>query len=330
MRAPKVIVIGSLNCDLAVVVPKFPEPGQTILGGSASLTIGGKGLNQAVAAASSGARTHLIGCVGNDQFGARIMAYLASTTVEASDIQSVEGATSGVAVITVDHTGANMIAVAPGANSTLSGVQVKHAIDRIERADVILAQLEVPIQAVAAALLAGRNQGSMTVLNPAPADRRILRHLALVDILTPNETELAELTATEPDDVRRGGSGFEKAVKQLQGLSGGIVVATRGSAGSVAFDGTAFTKVEAFPCDVADTIGAGDVFNGYLAAFLGEGCTLEDAMHAASAAASFAVTRPSAQGSAPTRNEIAGLLARHPGPTTARFGDERSLAGAKE
>lgn len=320
MTGASVLVVGSINCDITVRVADLPLPNQTVLGRDSSITIGGKGLNQAAAAAAVGADVSFVGAMGDDHFSSQIAAYLSRTCVRTSHVRLLDACASGVAIITVDDDGNNAIAVSPGANGQVTSAQVKEAFARTEGIGVVLLQLEIPIETVVAALELARGRGAITILNPAPATRDILAHLPLVDILTPNEHELAELTGITVEEIKAGGADFDRAIVQLQQLSGGTIVATRGGDGCTAFDGQRFVRMPAFEMDVVDTTGAGDVFNGTLAAAIAAGQTLDSAMRGASAAAAISITRRSAENSAPTMDEVLALIASHGMPAQVSTG----------
>ncbi|MDH7975319.1 ribokinase [Sphingomonas sp. AR_OL41] len=309
MTGASVLVVGSINCDITVRVADLPLPNQTVLGHDSSITIGGKGLNQAAAAAAIGADVVFVSAMGADYFGSQIAAYLSRTRVQTGHVRLLDACASGVAIITVDDDGNNVIAVSPGANGHVTPTQVEEAFADTEEVGVVLMQLEIPIETVAAALELARTRGAITILNPAPATRGILALLPLVDILTPNEHELAELTGMTVEDIKAGGAGFDRAIVQLQQLSGGTIVATRGGDGCTAFNGQRYVRMPAFEMDVVDTTGAGDVFNGTLAASIAAGQTLDSAMRGASAAAAISITRRSAENSAPTMDEVLALIA---------------------
>lgn len=313
MTEARVLVVGSINCDITVRVPDLPLPNQTILGHSSATTIGGKGLNQAAAAAAIGADVHFVGAVGDDHFGEQILDYLDHAGVRSDFVRSIDGCPSGVAIITVDDAGNNVIAVSPGANGEVTPEQVAAAFASGDAPAAVLIQLEIPIATVAAALAHARSQNVTTILNPAPANKAILDHLALVDLLTPNEHELAELTGLSVDDIAAGGAVFDGALIQLQALSGGTILVTRGANGATAYDGKRFIRLPAYNMAVVDTTGAGDVFNGTLAALIASGDDLAGAMRKASAAAAISITRCSAENSAPNLDDVIALIAGHEG-----------------
>lgn len=320
MTATRVLVVGSVNYDITVRVPDLPLPNQTILGHGSSTTIGGKGLNQAAAAAAMGAEVHFVGTVGDDHFSQQIIQYLVQTGVRTDFLRSMESAPSGIAIITVDDAGNNVIAVSPGANSDVTPGQVEAAFAGGDTPAVVLAQLEIPIATVAATLKLARARNVTTILNPAPAHAGILEYLPLVDILTPNEHELAELTGLTFEEISAGGAAFDRALMQLQALSGGTILATRGAAGSTAYDGHSFLRLPAYHMAVVDTTGAGDVFNGTLAASIASGDELSGAMRKASAAAAISITRRSAENSAPSLSEVIALMTGQDDPQDLQAG----------
>lgn len=308
MRRGRVLVVGSVNCDVSVRAPRLPRPGETVLGSASTVSVGGKGFTQAAAADAIGAVTRFVGAVGKDPFGERVVGRLMALGFDTAWLKTVEDIPTGVAAITVDDDGTNAIAVAPGANAAVDPAQVGRALESMTP-DVLLVQLEIPVPVTVAALAMARERGITTVLNPAPADPAILDHLKLVDILTPNEHELSVLTGMSCDDILADGNSFEQAVRQLQGHGGGIVVVTRGERGCAAFDGRRFIYLPAFAVETVDTTGAGDVFNGALAAAIAAGIGLAEAMEQASAAAAISTTRRLAEGSAPDMDEVLALMA---------------------
>jgi ribokinase len=299
-----VLVVGGSNTDMVIRVPRIPKPGETVLGGAFAMTPGGKGANQAVAAARAGANVSLVARVGEDVFGERALANFAADGIDARFVFRTIGAPSGIALINVDGRGENSISVASGANALLSAADIERAGDAFGSADVVLVQLESPLDAVEAAVRKAGEKGVPVILNPAPArplDDDLLR---LIDVLTPNEHE-AELLAGVPVRDERGA---RAAAARLRARGPAAVVVTLGERGAYAssreFDGL----VPAFKVVPVDTTAAGDVFNGALAVALAEQQPLKEALGFASAAAAISVTRPGAQPSAPARREIEALL----------------------
>jgi ribokinase len=309
-----VCVIGSSNLDFTVSVPKLPTVGETVSGGTLTTSPGGKGANQAVAARRLGADVTFITLIGMDPMGDRLAAALGDAGLPSGPIARSSAAPTGVALIAVDPAGRNQIAVAPGANHLLTPDQVRRHAELLAAAEVILLQLETPIETVRWALEEARRLGKRTVLNPAPA--RVLPIpadlLPLVDYLTPNEIEAGLLTEREvrsPDDA-------EAAGRSLVARGVATVVVTLGAAGAIAVGATGAVRVPGFPVDAIDTVGAGDAFNGALATSLAGGAPIEDALLIANAAGGLTCTRRGAVDAMPMREAVIALMkrhARHPG-----------------
>jgi ribokinase len=280
-----VCVVGSANLDLVATTARLPAPGETVLGSDFAQHAGGKGLNQAVAAARAGAPTTFVGCIGDDDAARLLLAELAAARVDATGVSRCARPT-GRAVITVDERGENSIVVVPGANAELT-------VAAVPTAAVLLVQLEVPLDAVSAALRLARVAGAVTILNPAPAARLSRDVLGLVDVLVPNEHELAALGAADA----------------LLAAGVGAVVTTLGGAGVRVVTRERAWHVAPFHVLSVDTTGAGDAFCGVLAARLAAGDTLEAAVRVAAAAGALATTRLGAVPSMPLAGEIDALLA---------------------
>lgn len=296
-----VTVVGSANLDLVLRVAAVPGPGETVLAHGREEHVGGKGLNQAVAAARAGAATAFVGAVGDDEAGGRLLGALVADGVDTTGVARREGA-SGNALIVVADTGENSIVVDPGANGVaeqLSGSQ--RAL--VAAASVVLCQLEVPIGLVASAAAAGRDAGARVMLNAAPARSLPENLLRGVDVLVVNEHEAATLSG-EADP--------ERAARALADLVPDVVV-TLGAAGAlhVPADGQV-RRVPGIPADVVDTTGAGDAFTGVLAAHLATGGRVSDGLARAVAAGSLAVRTRGAVPSLPTRLAVDDLLAQQP------------------
>ena len=294
-----VCIIGSINVDLVVTADRLPMPGETVLGGRFATHDGGKGANQAVAAARAGARVTMIGAVGRDAHGTRARAALAAEGVDVSRVREVDAEPTGIALIVVGPRGENQIVVAPGANAALALDDEDRAL--IAEASVVLANHEVPNEVVIDALSVASRAGATTILNPAPARALPADVLRLGPILTPNEHELV---------VAIGNDATDAALDELVARHAGPVVVTQGPAGVLlAVD----DRRERFPGraapELVDTTGAGDTFNGVLAAWLAEGATLDDAIGAANAAAALSVAAAGARGGMPTREAIESILA---------------------
>jgi ribokinase len=294
-----VCIIGSINVDLVVAADRLPAPGETVLGGRFSVHDGGKGANQAVAAARAGAHVTMIGAVGTDAYGDRALAALEAEGIDVAGVRRLEHEPTGVAIIAVGPRGENQIVVAPGANGAvaLDGDDER----RIGGADVVLTNHEVPQATVLEAVRLARQAGVTTILNPAPARALSAEMLRLGPILTPNEHELV---------VAIGNEVTGSALDELAARHAGPIIVTQGPAGALLAEGD---RRERFPGRVApavvDTTGAGDAFNGALAAWLAEGASLDDAITAANAAGALSVAAPGARGGLPMREAIEELLA---------------------
>jgi len=299
----RVCVVGSANVDYAVALPRLPGPGETVLGGTLLVGLGGKGANQAVAAARLGAEVSLLACVGEDPQGELLRDGLALAGVDVSGVMSAEAAT-GTALICVDPEGRNQIAVASGANAALEPERLEAFAAAVERARVVVCQLETPLAGVRWALALARRHGARTILNPAPAAELSDDLLRLADVLTPNESEAARLTGRAVTDVMSAA----QAARDLRARSGAVAVITLGAAGCVVAAEGEPRHVPAFAVTAVDTTGAGDAFTGALAAGLAAGCGLEEAISLASAAAALACTRRGAQSTMPARDEVERFL----------------------
>ena len=300
----RVLVVGSSNTDMIIRVPRIPRPGETILGGEFTMAGGGKGANQAVAAARAGGRVTLVARVGDDIFGERALAGFRADGIDTRFVLRTSGAASGVALIDVDDRGENSISVASGANALLSAADVESAAEAFAAADIVLVQLESPIETVEAAVRKAGEKGVPVILNPAPARPLDEDLLSLVSVLTPNESEaelLSGIAVRDADGVRR-------AAARLRARGAARVVVTLGERGVYASAPEFEGPVPAFKVDAVDTTAAGDVFNGALAVALAEKLPLSEALRFAQAAAAISVTRPGAQPSAPTRPEINKLI----------------------
>jgi ribokinase len=282
-----VAVVGSINLDLVVAVQRHPAPGETVIGGDRRELPGGKGANQAVAAARLGARVSMVGRVGADEAGRRLRANLEAEGVDAAHVREHGQAPTGVALIAVDAEGENTIVVSPGANARVGERDVAGAREVLAAAKVTLVQHEVPPEAVRAAIAAA---GGTVVLNPAPA--RALD--GAVDVLAPNRGELEALAGRggDPEALARG----------LQGAR--AVVVTLGADGALVVEGDRAERVAAPAVRAVDTTGAGDAFCGALAQALAEGAALVEAARWAVRAAAVSVTREGAQGGLPRRGEV--------------------------
>ncbi len=295
----KIIVIGSSNVDLTARVRTLPRPGETIGGARLHQANGGKGANQAVAAARLGADVTFLTCLGNDANGEMLSAQFAAEGIDTSKIK-FSATPTGTALIFVDDNAENCIAVAPGSNNDLLPADVEGIRDSISAAAYLLLQLEIPMATVEKAILLADEAGVRTILNPAPMaplSDEILKHVWLI---TPNQTEAHSLTGIAVNDEEDA----RKAAEALFAKGVGNVIITMGSKGSLVCTPDETTFVPARKVKAVDTTGAGDVYNGALVAALAEGKSLVDAAGIATAASSIAVTRMGAQTSAPHRNEL--------------------------
>jgi ribokinase len=299
--AAAVAVVGSLNLDLVVRVPRLPGPGETVSGEDVFANPGGKGANQAVAAARLGRGVAMVGCVGDDQAGRDLLAALAADRVATSGVRVVAGVPSGTAFITVDDHGENQIVVSPGANARLTPGDVEGAGAALAAAAVTLVQLEVPLAAVAAA---ARTAAGLVVLNPAPVRDLPDGLLEAVDVLVPNRVELAQLAAAPvPETV-------QAAAALANRLPAPALVVTLGADGALVVEDGRTSHVPAVPVRPVDTTAAGDAFCAGLADALAGGAALGDAARWAVRVAAAACTRQGAQASLPTPAEVRALPGR--------------------
>lgn len=300
----KIVVVGSSNTDMIVKVPRIPRPGETILGGKFSTAAGGKGANQAVAAARAGGEVTFIARVGEDMFGQQALRGFEADQINTQYVKIDPIQPSGVALIFVDEKGENSIGVASGANACLSPTDVDEAAAAIRSADILLMQLETPLETVRRAAEIARQAGVKVILNPAPAARLDDALLANLTIITPNESEAELLTGVPVTDT----ASAETAAKALLDRGVSVVIITLGSKGAL-LKTRALTKVvPGFKVKAVDATAAGDVFNGSLAVALAEGKSLEQAVRFANAAAALSVTKLGAQPSVPRREEIERML----------------------
>lgn len=302
MTQIRIVVVGSSNTDLVVRAPRLPAPGETVLGGAFLRAHGGKGANQAVAAARLGAQVTFVARLGRDSFGDEAAAHFAAEGLDTRYLGRDPEAPSGVALIGVDvGRGENAIIVAPGANMRLSVQDIEAAEEAIRSASVVVCQLEVPLEAVAAALSVARAAGVTTILNPAPAQPLPEEFLRLATVLTPNEGEAA-LLAGDP------GLAPAEAARILRKRGVANVLVTLGPEGALLVNEAGETRIPARRApEVVDTTAAGDCFTGALAVAIGEGRSLEQAAQFAGTAAAISVTRSGAQPSLPTRAEVDAL-----------------------
>lgn len=299
-----IVVLGSSNTDMVVQLDHLPAPGETVLGGEFAILAGGKGANQAVAAARAGAEVAFLGKVGEDAFGRQALEQLSADGIDISGVDRTSAASSGVALICVSREGENSIAVAPGANAQITVEDVRHHAKRIQKADLFLVQLETPLEAVAEAVNLAAAKGVRIILNPAPARSLPDDLLSKLDIITPNEGEAEVLTGiTVSDD-----ESAEKAARALLARGVRNVVITLGPRGVFAATKEFTGIIPGFRVEPVDTTAAGDTFTGALAAALDQGLALPKALRFANAAAALSVTRSGAQVSIPKRPEVEEYL----------------------
>ena len=303
MPCPNVVVVGSANTDMVLQTEHIPAPGETIIGGTFMMAAGGKGANQAVAAARLGARVTFVARLGHDMFGDQALAGYEREGIDTSFIVRDPDAASGIAMIFVDRKGENSIAVASGANAHLSPADVERAGQAIAQADVLLVQLEVPLETVCRAVELAHAAGVRVILNPAPAQPLPPDLLARVSVLTPNEHEVCAI-ADQPD--------LERAAAHLLQQGTRTVLVTMGQAGALWVDHQTRQIVPSFAVHAVDTTAAGDAFNGGLACALGRGLPIVEAIRYAHAVAALSVTQMGAQPSLPTASQVQTFLAERP------------------
>ncbi len=320
---PRILVVGSSNTDMIVRLERIPRPGETVIGGEFTTARGGKGANQAVAAARAGGDVTFVARLGQDAFGDQAMVGFMADAIHTDHVVRDQAVPSGVAFIFVTKNGENSIAVASGANAKLSAADVRKAKSAFAGSDALLLQLESPLRTVQTAAKLAARVGVRIILNPAPAQPLPNELLRLVSVLTPNETEAELLTGIEVKSL----AGAEKAADKLLHQGVGAVTITLGSRGAwVASEGVR-QLVPGFRVKAVDTTAAGDTFNGALAVGLSEGMLLTEAVLFANAAAAISVTRMGAQPSAPARAEIKKIMKLSPSLATRRSRKTRPGSG---
>lgn len=299
-----IVVVGSLNMDLVVRAPHLPIPGETVLGDDFQTIPGGKGANQAVGAARLDGNVTMIGCVGNDAFGESLRANLQKEGINTDYVLTAPNSPTGIATITLDEAGQNCIVVASGANMKLTPEDVEKAFSQIKNVDVVILQLESPLDCVEAAARLGQERGAKIVLNPAPARQLSDILLSQTDVLVPNESEtslLTDLPVDTPSQAEIAGSAlFKRGV--------GAVILTLGSRGAFVLEGdSAGITISPHTVKVVDTTAAGDAFVAGLSVGLGEGLSLVESAKLGNATGALAVTKLGAQPAMPTQEEVSNL-----------------------
>lgn len=302
----RIVVIGSSNTDMVVKAPRLPAAGETVLGGEFMMNAGGKGANQAVAAARYGGRVSFVARVGDDMFGRQTLEAMRGDGIDTSYVAVDREHASGVALISVNAEGENSIVVASGANMALGREDIDRAAGEICAADVVLMQLEVPVSTVAYAAEVAAAAGVPVILNPAPAPTEPLgaELLSRLEAITPNRSEAARISGIEVTDI----GSARRAAEAIHAMGVRNVIITLGGEGSLVYDGVHFEHVEAVRVEAVDTTAAGDTFNGVLACCMAEGRTLAEAARMAGVAAAISVTRMGAQSAAPTRAEVEAFI----------------------
>lgn len=296
----KILVIGSTNTDLVVKTTRLPVPGETILGGDFFVNPGGKGANQAVAAVRLGGKVTFIAKTGNDIFGTQAKELFKKEKINCEYVFVDDTTPSGVALITVDEKGENCIVVASGANNNLSAEEVLIAVKEIESADIVLMQLETPLETIEKVTEAIFRMKKKIILNPAPARQLPERLYKYIFLITPNETEAEILTGVRVTDEHSA----QRAAEIFHKMGVEMVIITMGSSGAYIYESGKGQLIEAQKVVAIDTTAAGDVFNGAVSVGLAQGKTLKEAVVFGNKAAAISVTRLGAQSSAPYLNEI--------------------------
>ncbi len=300
----KLVVLGSVNADHVLQVPSFPRPGETVQGVNYQVIPGGKGANQAVAAARLNADVEFIASVGDDDFGLNMRDSFQREGIDVSSVMLELNCPTGIAMIQVSECGENIICLSAEANSKLTAQALEPHLDKIRHAECLLVQLETPLDGIEKAALVAAEHGTKVILNPAPARKLPDSLLAVVDVITPNETEVEVLTGIAVTDDHSA----QCAANKLHDKGIEIVLITLGSKGVWVSQKEQSELIPGFNVDAIDTTAAGDTFNGALATGLLEGMSLTSAIHFANAAAAISVTRFGAQTSIPTRSEIETLV----------------------
>ncbi len=307
---PRITIVGSINMDLVVRSRKLPAPGETITASNSVESPGGKGANQSVAAARLGADVIHLGRVGSDSFADRLIDNLNREGVKTDHVLRTPSISSGLAVVMVEDSGENSIVVVPGSNGEVTAVDVEQHADIIRESDVLVVQLEIPLDAVLAAIDIAREAGVKVIVDPAPAVENLPEELLRVDVICPNQSEAEILLGTPIESVQDARQAAWQLVRR--GVKNAII--TLGSEGAVLCDGETLEFLAPFAVEAVDTTAAGDAFAGALAVRWMETGDLLQATRFACAAGALAASKPGAQPAMPRRNEIEALLQQHSGP----------------
>lgn len=299
-----IVVIGSSNTDMVIKTDRLPEPGETILGGTFFMNAGGKGANQAVAAARLNGEVTFITKVGNDLFGKQSIRLYKDANIDTRHITIDDNKPSGIALITVDANGENCIVVAPGANTALTTDDIDKAEEALSKASIILVQLEIPLDVVNYVAGIAKKYKTQLILNPAPARHLPEDLLSNVSIITPNKKEAEMLTGRSITDI----NSARQAATMLRVKGIQTVIITLGAEGALLLNDNTFTMVPSLQVSAVDSTAAGDIFNGALAVALSEGRKINEAVQFANYAAAISVTRLGAQSSAPYISEVENLI----------------------
>jgi len=302
----KIIVFGSINMDFIARTSRLPVPGETIIGYDFQNLPGGKGANQAVACARIGAETMMIGCIGSDIFGDNIITELKNSGVNVSLISRNNRVSTGVALITVNETGENNIIIIPGANGKVGETELMILEGALEKADILLLQLEIPVDIVLQAAILGKEKKVTVILDPAPAQKFPEELLRLVDIFTPNEIETASLVGFNIDSWDKASDAAHIFLKK--GVRHSVI--KMGNRGTLLTNQKFEQIYPSVPVEAIDTVGTGDAFNGALAVALSEGKTINEAVQWGNAAGAFTATKKGTQTAMPSRSELTVMLGK--------------------
>ena len=305
-QTPRIVVVGSINMDLVVRTAVMPTPGQTVMGHSLATIPGGKGANQAIAAVRCGAAVDMIGRIGHDDFGQRLLLKLQTGGVNTSGVLASESVSTGTAMIMVDDNGENTICIAPGANELLTAEDIDNQSELIANADVVLIQLEIPQDTAAYVLHIAKHHNVPVILNPAPAPEKINPALFDADIIIANQDETARLTGEPANDVHAA----KMAGSALLARGAKVVIVTLGRRGALSLTAEQMFHIRPFPARVVDTTGAGDAFCGAFAAAYVRKDNIYDASRFAAAAGALACGRFGAQPSMPRLRDVQKLIQR--------------------